>query len=99
MSFTLRGILAAWLVLLALLLAALGMLWLAPSRIAPGLILIGFIAMIVVVGFALMRLGSASVLAKAFVVAAVFWLLVLIGLGSMDPLTRTDYPVRVTRYP
>jgi hypothetical protein len=30
---------------------------------------------------------------RAFALGALFWLLILLGLGSADPLTRTDYPV------
>jgi hypothetical protein len=30
---------------------------------------------------------------RAFAVAAVFWLIVLLGLGSIDALTRTHYDV------
>jgi caa(3)-type oxidase subunit IV len=87
----------AWLILLALLLLEVAATLLVPGRITPGLVLASGIAMVVVVGFAFMRLRGSASLAQAFVVAALFWLAVLLGLGSMDPLTRTDYPVAVSR--
>jgi hypothetical protein len=46
----------------------------------------GIMVLIVVLGF--MRLGSAPIIARGFAVAAMFWLILLLGLGSMDALTR-----------
>jgi purine-cytosine permease-like protein len=46
----------------------------------------GLMVLIVVFGF--MRLASAPVVARGFAVAAMFWLVLLLGLGSMDALTR-----------
>ena len=40
-----------------------------------------------------MEVKRGVVLVRAFAVAAIFWLLVLLGLGSVDALTRTDYHV------
>jgi hypothetical protein len=40
-----------------------------------------------------MEIRRGSVLMRAFALGALFWLLILLGLGSADPLTRTDYPV------
>ncbi len=45
-------------------------------------------AMVVTVAFVYMNLGSAPIVARGFAVAAVFWLIVILGLGSMDALTR-----------
>jgi cytochrome c oxidase subunit IV len=53
----------------------------------------------VAVGFMEVRRGPALV--RAFAVAAVLWLLILLGLGSVDPLTRSDYrspPVRTAPF-
>ena len=49
----------------------------------------GLMVVIVAVGFMEIRRGS--VLVRAFAVAGIFWLLVLLGLGSVDPLTRSNY--------
>ena len=48
-------------------------------------------AVLVAVGF--MRLREAPGLAAVFALAGVFWICVLMGLGSMDPATRHDIPV------
>jgi hypothetical protein len=60
---------------------------LRPLVILPGVLMVATVAL----GF--MELKRGIVLVRAFAVAAIFWLLVLLGLGSVDPLTRTDYHV------
>lgn len=50
--------------------------------------------MVVTVGFMFMNLSSAPMVAKGFAVAAMFWLIVLFGMGTMDALTRVWYPVQ-----
>lgn len=60
---------------------------LRPLVILPGVVMVATVA----IGF--MEVKRGIVLVRAFAVAALFWLLVLLGLGSADPLTRTDYPV------
>jgi preprotein translocase subunit SecG len=39
-----------------------------------------------------MRIKAGSPLMRIFGVAGIFWFAVLICLGTMDPVTRTDYP-------
>lgn len=57
-------------------------------------VLIAFAAaMMALVVLVFMRLHSAPTLAKGFAVMAAFWLILLFGLGSMDALTRSWYPV------
>jgi hypothetical protein len=46
------------------------------------------IVMIFTIGMVFMRAGKAPIIARGFAVAAMFWLIVLLGLGSMDMLTR-----------
>jgi hypothetical protein len=59
---------------------------------------LGIAAVVAVVpGF--MRLPASPPLTHAFVIVVLFWLAVLLSLGGMDPFTRIDYPVPVTRYP
>jgi hypothetical protein len=60
---------------------------LRPLVMIPGLLMV----LTVAIGFMDVRRGP--VLVRAFTVAAMFWLFVLLGLGSVDPLTRTDYLV------
>lgn len=64
-----------------------------------GLLLFPAAIMVLLVGFYFMRVQESGRLARFFALAAMFWLLVLLGLGSLDPMTRIDYPVAVTRYP
>lgn len=50
-------------------------------------------AMMALIALVFMRLRNAPLLAKGFAVMAVFWLIVLFGLGTMDALTRSWFPV------
>ncbi len=99
MRRALRPVIGTWLLLMLLLAAEFGVSFLPFRRVGPVVIVATGAAMVVVVGFAFMHLRRASGLAQMFALAGIFWLLVLMTLGSMDPLTRTDYPVPVTRYP
>ncbi len=49
--------------------------------------------MVAVVGIVFMEVGDGPVIVRGFAVAGLVWLLVLLGLGSMDPMTRTEYQV------
>ena len=60
-----------------------------PRLVLPGVALV----MVVIVAMSFMRLPAAGALAAVFAAAAVFWLCVMLGLGSLDPATRTDIPV------
>ena len=57
-----------------------------PLLMIPAALMVSGVA----IGFMEVRRGS--VLVRAFAVAALLWLAILLGLGSVDPLTRTDYP-------
>jgi cytochrome c oxidase subunit 4 len=50
-------------------------------------------AMAVIVALTYMRLTRSKDVSSAFALAAVFWLMVLLGLGSMDSATRHDISV------
>ncbi len=50
--------------------------------------------MATIVAFAFVQVRRGPTIVRGFAVAGLFWLLVLLGLGSMDPLTRTDYVVQ-----
>ena len=60
-------------------------------------ILIPAAAMVAVVAFGFMEISRAPPAAHLFAVAALLWLAILLGLGSMDPLTRTNYAVSAWR--
>ena len=57
------------------------------------LVMIPGVLMVLVVAIGFMEVKKGPVLVRAFAVAAMFWLFVLLALGSADPLTRTDYYV------
>lgn len=58
-------------------------------------IIVGALAvcMVLVVAIGFMQLTSAPPLASIFALGGIFWLAILLALGSMDSFTRTDYPV------
>lgn len=58
-----------------------------PLGLRP-VLLVFAMGMIAVIAFVFMNLGRMPVVAQGFAVAAVFWLIVLFGLGMMDPLSR-----------
>ena len=91
--------LRAWGGLLLLLALEIGASFLHLGWIGPPLVMVIAAAMVAVVGFAFMHLRGASSLAQGFVVAALVWLTILIGLTAVDRFTRTDYPVPVSRSP
>jgi len=45
------------------------------------------------VGVMFMNLRTASGLARIFAVATIVWLVIILGMGVMDPVTRTDVDV------
>jgi hypothetical protein len=50
-------------------------------------------AMATFVALTYMRLAKTGGTASAFALAGVFWLMVMFGLGSMDPATRHDLAI------
>ena len=58
--------------------------------------LIGFV-MAGIVGMSFMRLAVTGGLPRVFALAALFWLVVLLGMGSLDALTRNDIPIGEVR--
>lgn len=84
------AVVAVWLLLLALLAVEFLFSWLPGARSVVPFIGIG---MAVLVALTFMRLGSSRGLMPVFAVAGVFWLCVMLGLGSLDAFTRHDIPV------
>ncbi len=56
-------------------------------------------AMALMLSVTVMRLPRASPIAKVFAAAGVFWLAILMGLGSLDTATRHDIPVSTRTQP
>ena len=80
------SVLAVWLVLLLLALQFVA----AGLPILRGAVPVIGLGMAVLVALTFMRLGSSRGLTPAFALAGVFWLCILIGLGSLDSFTRHD---------
>ncbi|WP_230975704.1 hypothetical protein [Acetobacter garciniae] len=51
----------------------------------------GLMALLIACGF--MRMMRAPTLAAIFAIGGLFWLSVLLALGSLDSFTRTNFPV------
>jgi hypothetical protein len=63
-----------------------------PHAFRP-LIMLPGLAMIAGVALFFMEVNRGPAIVRAFAVAALFWLFVLLALGSCDPFTRTEYKV------
>lgn len=94
-----RPVAAVWLGLGGLFALELAGAFTGWGHLFGGFLLAPAAIMVVLVGVFFMHVRRAGRLARFFALAALFWLLVLLGLGSIDAMTRTVYPVTVTRYP
>lgn len=92
-----RRLLIAWTLLMLLLLVELGMVLLPLPPWGRTAILLPAVAMAGIVAVAFMEVPRSPIVARGLAVAGLFWLAVLLGLGSIDPLTRILYPVGVER--
>ena len=93
-----RALLGTWVVLLVLLAGEFGVGFLPlplPRSIRP-LILIAPVIMVAAVGIMFMQVRKGPITVRLFVVAGLVWLSILLGLGSLDPMTRTDVYVQGT---
>jgi hypothetical protein len=95
----LRRIALTWLLLLGLGALEFAASFLPlPATLRP-LLMIPAVLMVIGVAIGFMEVGSGPTIVRGFAVAALFWLFVLLGLGSADSLTRTDYLVPHSRTP
>ena len=85
-----------WLALLLLGGLEFGASFLSFDRSLRPLLMMGAVLMVAIVAVCFMEAGKGPTIVRGFAVAAMFWLIVLLALGSMDPLTRTDYHVPQT---
>ena len=88
-----RHLLLSWVALLVLGGIVFGLSFVPMSRSLRPLLMIPSVTMSAVVAIAFMEVGRGPVIVRGFAVAAMFWLLLLLGLGSLDPITRVDYYV------
>jgi len=85
-----RATLLVWLGLLLLLGLEFGVAYSPVGGVVP---FIGC-GMAVLVALTFMRLGGERGLPPIFAMAGVFWLMIILGLGSLDSFTRHDIPAR-----
>jgi caa(3)-type oxidase subunit IV len=83
----------AWLCLLALGAIEFAASFLPLPRDWRPLILMPAAGMAILVAISFMEVKKGPSIVRAFALAALFWLIVLLALGSADPLTRVSYPV------
>ena len=74
--------------------AEFGTSFLPLARSARPLILIPVVLMVATVGTMFMQVWRGPTIVRLFAVAALVWLSVLLGLGSLDPMTRIEYHVQ-----
>jgi len=94
MNRRMRHLLLAWLVLMVLLAIELGASFLPLDRSARPLVLIPAVFMIGVVGTIFMEVERGPEIVRLFAAAGLLWLCILLGLGSLDPMTRIVYLVQ-----
>ena len=82
-----------WLALLIVAAMEFAASFLPLSAAARPILMLPAAIMAALVALGYMRLLSAPELARAFAIAGIFWLTVLLGLAMTDPLTRTVYAV------
>ncbi len=91
-----RHLLLAWGLLIALLAIEFGASFLPLDRAARPLILIPAALMLAVVSVAFMEVRRGPETIRLCAAAGLLWLCILLGLGSLDPMTRVNYYVRTT---
>jgi cytochrome c oxidase subunit 4 len=80
--------------LLILLAMELGVSILPLERVARPLVVVPAAAMVGTVGAVFMEVGRGPDIVRLFAAAGLLWLAILLGMGSLDPMTRTDYHVQ-----
>jgi hypothetical protein len=97
MSRKLRRLLLGWLVLILLLATEFGINRLPLEPALRPLVLIPAALMVYVVGTVFMEVRRGPGIVRLFAAASLLWLSILLGLGSLDPLTRAMYYVQASR--
>jgi cytochrome c oxidase subunit IV len=87
-----RHLLYGWLGLQTLIAVEFACSYLPLPRGLRPVLMVPALAMVAVVGFVFMRVATGPSIVRIFALASLFWLLILLGLGMMDPLTRAIYP-------
>lgn len=81
----------AWIALLLLWGLEFGIAFIRmPASVRPIILVVPAI-MLAIIAVSFMHVGRGPTVLRGFAVMAIFWMLILIGLGSMDPFTRIQY--------
>jgi caa(3)-type oxidase subunit IV len=94
MSRRLRQLVLAWVLLMVLLAIQVGVSFLPLGQSGRPLVLVPAVLMVCVVGAVFMEVGRGPEIIRLFAIAALLWLSILLGLGSLDPMTRINYYVQ-----
>jgi cytochrome c oxidase subunit IV len=86
-------LLRLWTVLMLLGGIEFGLSFLPLPRAVRPLVMLPALPMIALVAVGFMNVTRGPAIVRVFAVAALLWLLILLGLGSVDALTRIDYAV------
>ncbi len=91
MPLRVKHLFAAWAALLILLAAQVAMTLVPGFGSMRAVVLLPSIFMASIVVLVFMEARTSSTLVRFFAVAGLAWLVILLSLGSMDMLTRTNY--------
>ncbi|HUB50421.1 MAG TPA: hypothetical protein VMB73_36090 [Acetobacteraceae bacterium] len=91
MNKILRRLIYGWVSLLVLVAIEFAGSHVALPRYLRPILMLPALAMVAVVGLVFMRVATGPSVVRTFAMASLFWLLILLGLGMMDPLTRAIY--------
>ncbi len=94
MTPNVRRLLLSWTLLMILAALEFGASFLPLGRSERPLVLVPAVLMVAGVAILFMQVGRGPTIVRLFAVAALLWLTILLGLGSLDPMTRTDFPVQ-----
>ena len=90
-----RRLVICWAALAAIAAAEFGVSFAPLGRDWRTVLLIFPITMALLIAIFFMRVRTGPGIVRGFALAGLVWLTILLGLGTMDPLTRTVYPVDV----
>lgn len=91
-----RNVILTWLALMLLGAIGFGFAFMPMGHGWRVVLILPSVAMAAIIAMGFMEVRRGGALSLAFSLAALFWLCVLLGLASMDPLTRNVYPAGPT---
>lgn len=98
MSRRLQRLLIAWEVLLAALAAEIAISYLTPSPSTRLFVLAPAAAMIIILGAVFMEAMRGPTAIRLYIGAGILWLCILLGLGSLDPMTRVNHYIQTVPF-